>query len=790
MKKRANWLLIPAVALGLGACKKNEAAKAPDAAAPTATAESPPEVVPVPKTEEAAAPKVSVEERAAKLGFAKHLPQDTEVVMSFYNGSKTADRVKSSKLWKLVQEQMGGGGLGIAPAPDMEMDDEEVPEGEQETAGAEATVEEGADAGAVAGAQIGEPTDPAEAPPGMDEVEAGPSVLFGTEFTIALGKSTGEQTANLLTMNRRLSYFQMRNIAKALAAAAKSGDSADVLSAVSGGYTADMMKDLIKDPESGIGLLEKSKMPPIYLAFRTSETDRPAAAQQVAAMVENLNMLGEVSAPVKSEIAGIQFEGAKISGAGISAEMAKDREEMDTEIGAEAADRVIAAVAKKDIVVVSGIVGDYVLLFIGGSTDDLKLAENFGQSMVGSEMLSFGDSYLSKDLAALVYGQKEALQTLTKAAGGIADMTNGLRDGLAGSDGFGDTRDLEAMFKIVGEREAALRSLSGIESTGTVAFFDEGLKIEGYGGVDSGVVDWKSPNKLSRLGDSDDVLMFADMTTDAVYDEKARAYGEALMETAYAMAMKLADAPLENGELAQFKEMAKTFDTKFRPDLAALWNAFGKDFHGSLGLERAMVVDLKGTSPAVPGIPQVVVDKAKVPRISFIAPVTDRAKLSGSWDQINTTLTGSLAKISEMTGQDIPMQKPISSEKDGNVTWFFPMPFFTDDFLPSVTVGDKWFVTSTSKKQALDLINQANAGGETRTGFWFSMNFKALEKYAGETYKLVDENAEALMGQPLDPEQQKLIQDSISVLSDLDKLTVHSRREGAVLRSSVHFKTR
>ena len=99
MKKRANWMLIPAVALGLGACKKNEVAKAPDApAAPTATATSPPEVVPVPKKEEAAAPKVSVEERAAKLGFAKHLPQDTEVVMSFYNGSKTADRVKSSKL--------------------------------------------------------------------------------------------------------------------------------------------------------------------------------------------------------------------------------------------------------------------------------------------------------------------------------------------------------------------------------------------------------------------------------------------------------------------------------------------------------------------------------------------------------------------------------------------------------------------------------------------------------------------------------------------------------------------
>ena len=34
------------------------------------------------------------------------------------------------------------------------------------------------------------------------------------------------------------------------------------------------------------------------------------------------------------------------------------------------------------------------------------------------------------------------------------------------------------------------------------------------------------------------------------------------------------------------------------------------------------------------------------------------------------------------------------------------------------------------------------------------------------------------------------IKDAITILSDLDKLTVHSRRDGGVLRSSVHFKTR
>jgi hypothetical protein len=184
------------------------------------------------------------------------------------------------------------------------------------------------------------------------------------------------------------------------------------------------------------------------------------------------------------------------------------------------------------------------------------------------------------------------------------------------------------------------------------------------------------------------------------------------------------------------------------------------------------------------------VDTAKVPRVSLIAPVTDRAKLASSWDKMNTTLTGTLAKISEITGEKIPMQKPLSSEKNGNTTWFFPLPFFNDDFLPSVTVSDKWFAASSSKNQALDLIAKADAGGESRSGFWFSMNFKALENYANDTYKLFDANALALTGSALPADRKKLIANSIAALGDLDKLTIHSRREGGILRTSVNFKTR
>jgi hypothetical protein len=748
MTIRSHWKLIPLLALSLGACKKKDEAKAPEVPAAVAQAPSPKAPAPV-----VANPQISAQARADKLGFVKHLPQDTEVVLAYHNGTRIASKVKAGNLWKLIEEQMGGPIAEFADNPD-------------------------------------EPPAQAQEDPANSEALTGPAALFGTEFTLALGKSTGVQTENLLTLNRRMTYFQMRAMAKAFSAAVKAGDPLSLGESLSSGLGSDLAKDLLKDPQSGIPLLDKMRMPPIYMAFKTAESGRPAAAQQLAATVANVGMLGDMVEPAEAETAACKFQGFKILGSKISASMAADRESMDKELDAATTDQVITVMAKKDLVVLSGTVGEYVVLFVGASVEDLQLTSDVNHSLAGSDALGFADAYAGKEIAAVVYGQKEAMDTLINATGGLAAMANGLSDGIAGSDGLGDTRDLQAMFKIVVEREAALRKLAGNDALGTVAFFEEGLKIESFGGMDQGMVNWKYPNKLAALGDAEDVVLFANMTTNPAYDEKAGAYAEALLETGYAMAMKVAEAPLESEQLAEFKEMAKLFDGKFRPDMVALWDVFSNDFSDGLGHECAMVVDLKGAAPAVPGLPQAVVDNAKVPRVSLIAPVTNRAKLSGAWDKMSHTLTGTLAKISELTGEQIPMQKPLSSEKNDNITWFFPMPFFNDDFLPSVTVGDKWFVASSSKKQALDLIDKASVANETRDGFFFRMNFKALESYSKDTLKVIDENSVAITGKAIPEDQKRLIKSSILMLGDLDELTVHSRREGPVLHSSIHFKTR
>lgn len=742
MKLCANEWWVALAVVGLLGCKPKEKESLPDApgvvVTPSQTAA--PVGAPEPVVKVSA---VSPEQRATKLGFAQHLPQDTEVVMAFHQGAKSVERIKSAKLWKFLAKQMG---MNVEPDPSVATD---VPESDS------------------------------------------PAALFGTEFTIAMGKSTGEQSANVLNGYSRVGYFQMRLMAQALGAAAKSGEFATMGQAMSGADSKAWMKDWLADSESGIELLERLKMPPLYVAYRAPASQREGSAQQLAGLIANLGMLGNMVEAVEIEKAGCKFVGQKISGEKIAASMKPQREEMEKSLEPALVEKLLAAIAKKDLVVMSGTLGDYVVLFVGSSIEDLSIAPDAGHSLVACDALAFCDAYADKDLAAVMYGQKAATDRMISAAGGLSHLAAGLRDGLAGTQGLGDTRDLEALLRMVGERETALRKLAGNDALGLAAFFENGLKIESYGGCDSGAVDWQSPNKLSALGDGDGVVMFADMTADAVYDKKFQAYLEVLMETAFAVAMKVSEIKSDDASVVKFQQATKQFDTQFRTDAVAIWDALSGDFNAGIGLESACVIDLNGSVPTVPGIPQAVVDHGKFPRLSFVAPVTDRAKLAASWEKMNASATQVVAKISTMIGKEIPMPKPMSSEKDGYMSSFFPLPFFNDDFMPSVTVGDKWFAASTSKNQALDLITKAANGSATRPGFSFALNFKALQKFSRETLEVLDKAPMGATGvEFVSVKNREKIRQFADALDGMDALTVDGRREGGALRWSIHLKTR
>ncbi len=247
--------------------------------------------------------------------------------------------------------------------------------------------------------------------------------------------------------------------------------------------------------------------------------------------------------------------------------------------------------------------------------------------------------------------------------------------------------------------------------------------------------------------------------------------------------------------LEGFKQGLGLFDAKFRDDVLEVWQALRGDMADGLGAETALVVDVNGVLPKIPNVPGVVLEEGRIPRMAYVSTVDDRSKLQDSWKRLNTSAERILKTISEMSGDEIPMQVPMSSEKDDLKTWFIPIPFQNDDFVPSVSVSDELFFASSSKTFSEGLAARVKAGGgEPRKGAWLHVNFKVLNQYAGQWLALVDKHADEIIPAESAREDFKankaMIEGALKAFGSLDELTLHTRREDGRTRTSMHLKTK
>ena len=732
------WSVLPVSVLAFSACGKKEQESVP-AAAPGEVAAAPAVAAPA----EPPAPVVKAltpGERAAMLGIVGRLAKDTESVMAIYDGREIVKRLRSLKAWELIRE--------IAKE-----------EGE---------------------------SDPEE---DMAEGAAEAGKFIGQEIFIATGKGTTPQFENLMKLSRRSNYYQMRVMTQAFATAAKEGD----LSAMDSADSA-VMEELAKDLGKEMALVESAMMPPVLLGLKAVDAEALGKAQEgITSTLESLPMfLPEGLTPVEFTKGGVTFKGYKLAGSFVAKQLTDARAEIEKTLDPADVDRLIEALGKRNLVLAHGALDNYLMIYLGDGEEGCPLVETVEDSLAANEALSFVDGWQGKKLVGLVYGE----QGLAKAsvAGTLKDLALGVRDGLAGSDAFGDTRELAALLEMVGEKEDALLALAKTDASGGLIALEDGVKFELYGGTDRGAVDHAAAHQLAGLGGGEDVLLFGNWVSTPEYSKRAREYGEVIVESAYAMAEKVAGLEIaDSEEFTQFQQGFGLFNAKFRTDALGLWDALATADSG-LGGETAVVVDLKGAMPPLPGVPQELVDGGRFVRASIVSPVTDRAKLGESWGKLDGSLKNIFKTVSEMSGEEIPMQKPISSEKNGLTTYFFSFPFFNDDFLPSVSVSDKWYIASTSKLQALDLAAAADKAAGERKGAWMELDFDALRKFTTDWVALLEKDGEAALGGPEAfaefKEQLPRIRKGLAAFEEFDAMTVSERREGGQLRTSLHFKTR
>ncbi|MFK7909452.1 MAG: hypothetical protein AB8F34_02500 [Akkermansiaceae bacterium] len=740
MKRK--YFLVPLVAgaVIMSACKDKSTTgtSSPDSSADTTTSQSAPTPDPI-------KPTATPDKRAAKLGFAKHLPKNIAKYDAVFNGKKAFREFLKTPMGIFAMERLADEGISLEDLTD---NDE-------------------------AAMQI---------------------AMYSEEYFTAYGDGTVETFDLVMNLLNRVAYYGGRTGVHFADAYVREGDD----------YRPNMPEELISGPLKGgpkelVKMFSEFNIPAFYQGSKVSDADmRDMVSGQMEEVTSLFSMAGDASEPITIERGDYKFTGYKLSGSKLSEQISdRDMEEMQEVFEAEDVNAFKEALMKKNIVCVSGTVGDYVVLFVGKSEDDLVLAESVPESLCANDGIVFLDSYLDKNIISVGFSDAKIVDTTAnvEAIGFrmLSSLTKGLSDGLGNAGSLGDTQDIEALLGSITEQGEKLAGLFTAADAGYVAYIEDGLKAEGFGGGNMPAIDFSQKHSLAAMEGGDKTLLFANWTSDETYNESVMEYVDSLGETSYLLTKRIAALDIDDGEFRDFKQGVDMFDQAFRADAVELWKALRGDLAAGLGAESALVVDMNGALPKVPNVPDVILKSGKMPRISYVSTVNDRSKLQSSWSRVNASAENILKTISQMAGDEIPMQVPMSSEKDGLKTWFVPIPFQNDDFVPSVSVSDELFFVSTSKTFSEGLAERFKAGeGSDRKGAWLHVDFKEFNGFAKEWLDLVEKNLEEIMpgesAQADFTENKPMIEGALKAFSTLDSLTLHTRQEGGRTRVSLHLK--
>jgi hypothetical protein len=723
--------------------------------------------VPTPDVSDA---EVSPAQRAAKLGFAQYLPANVSAYSAVINGSSVIDRMWQTPVGAVIKERL-----------------------EQE------------------GISFDDLSDPQAQMSGILQLGA---AQYGEDYFVAYGESAPKVSKDVIEFSDRMSYYVGR-MAVYAGNAAVAGKLFEENVHPNKLLTELFTKPLKGLPANFIHMFREVDMPSYYQGVKVSGEDSRALVRDQLEAVPNFFSMIEVGVePLVVERGGAQFEGYKFSGKKMQEELAEGQGGMRLVLepglkqfgmSQQEIDEFIKLIEAKTIVALVGEVHGYVVLFMGSSEDDFVLVDDVEDSLCASDKIKFTDDYLDNDL--FTYGFSDggmgydlsAIEKICYKLGG--SFAKGLSDQLAESDSLGNTQEIEVILDNIDKQARGLAAMFKEADAGYVAYLEDGIKVEMQGGSNMPQYDMQSAHTLAPISQGKGQVLFANWATDPQYNEGLMTLIDRFVEVSYLMSKQVlpllasrAAADEGNADFIQYNASLQMFDQMFSKDLLDVWQALRTNMAEGLGAETALVIDVNGSLPKVPMLPKAIIEGGKMPRVAYVSTVDDREKLQASWTRLNTALESLLKKASEMTGAEIPMQVPMSSEKDGLKTWFVPIPFQNDDFVPSVSVSDDLFFATTSKRFAEGLSSlAAKGGGESRQGVWLDVDMKVLHSYAEQWLKLIEENAAEFMS---DVEledfnaNKEMIETTLSALGMMDSLTYHMRQEDGVTRTSMHLKTK
>lgn len=682
-------------------------------------------------------------EATAKLGFAAHLPKETEGYFSLMGASDLYERLQATELGKLVRGLIED--QGLSP--------EEV-EGSEEFAIFKAVV--------------------------------------GEELFLAFGDTAGEQAVNLNAVSSSYNFHAMKMLVKMVEIGLEPEQDFREMESVLKG----MMTDVLQDPKAGLSTFKKAKMPPVTVGFKVSNAEM---RNQIFDMMSGgvLMIAADEDFPgdeIELTKDGVDLTGVTLSGKKIAALARAGMEDEVLEIfGSEQqAEEFLKALEEKNFNIALAQKGDYLIVYLGDSLEGLSFPAKPEDSLIGKADMNFVTPYLDKDIRMFLYGEEEAFDTMTPSTDVVASAAKGLKAGLAASEFFGDTRDVQALLGHVARLEKSLLEMIDYTRLGGVGYLEDGFKIEIHGGSNHPTVDTKTPHTFSALGEMEDVVFFSNSRSNPDFNSKLYELLSSLGEAAYLLASRASDLDANDNDLREFGEGFKMFDQTVAKDLRTIWEALTVDWSEGTGNESAIIIDTKGSLPTVPGVPGALVEEGLIPRVAYVTPVTDRAKVSASWKKIEGAIKGLLKTVKEMEGPDIPMQAIDDKTEDGVTYYTTQIQFSTPNARPVVGVSDQHFYLATSPQFIGELNAAMSKPGPARSGSYTKVDFKAAGDFAKYWVKLLKDNADEIFANEFERDDFNanlpLVEKFLTAFGQLEEFTSHIREEDGETRTSIHFK--
>lgn len=382
----------------------------------------------------------------------------------------------------------------------------------------------------------------------------------------------------------------------------------------------------------------------------------------------------------------------------------------------------------------------------------LKLAATPQESILATEKLAFTDQ--ANDVLAIVYADvatSEALASITQCDS--PSEINGLIQALEltfpqHSDG------VISSLKALGANCQNMSKLGKSNQSMTLlAWWDQGLQLE-LTEADQDLVKMGKPLKLSSLADRPENICYAaaslnpELVTQLI--ESCENGVSAVWQFAeFYLPMIVAPSGTNSdhgiaSQISSIMPLAKMC----KPELIKLWNAAKPALKG-MSSESALVIDDKGTMPRVPAVSEEQAAQMIIPRIAYATGLSDRAKISQSWDKMVVSLNELMLSLSDPTAGDDAtsvLSEITKNEVKGLTTYSYPAPFFTAGCNPCVSISDQLFIFGTAP-QLNQEIAEAWTANPTKEfqGAVFAFKTEPILKMAELNYK-------ALTGAKLSPD--------------------------------------